>query len=105
MQYHRLSNIERAFWTDELLSGTHNNLYVSFLIDGSHRIDLLQESLRLLIDENPQYHSTIVLRDGVPFWATAEETVYPFDEAVYDGDDITAVEQDFAGEHDRGFRK
>lgn len=98
MQYHRLSSVERAFWADELLSGTHNYLYVSFLIDDSHRIDLLQESLRLLIDENPQYHSTIVLRDGVPFWATAEETVYPFDEAVYDGDDITAVEQDFASQ-------
>ncbi len=98
MQYHCLSSVERAFWTDELLSGTHNYLYVSFLMDDSHRIDLLQQSLRLLIDENPQYHSTIVLRDGAPFWATAETTVYPFDEGVYDGDDITAVEQDFASQ-------
>lgn len=98
MQYHRLSSVERAFWADELLSGAHNYLYVSFLLDGSHRIDLLQQSLRLLIDENPQYHSTIELRNGVPFWATAEATIYPFDEVVYDGDEITVVERDFASQ-------
>ena len=98
MQYHRLSSVEKAFWADELVSGTHNYLYVSFLIDGCHRIDLLQQSLRLLIDENPQYHSNVILKDGIPCWAIAELSGCPWDEAEYDGDDIVTLEQEFSSQ-------
>ncbi len=98
MQYHRLSSVEKAFWADELVSGTHNYLYVSFLIDGCHRIDLLQQSLRLLVDENPQYHSNVILRDGIPCWTTEELSDCPWDEAEYDGDDIVTLEQEFSSQ-------
>ena len=98
MQYHRLSSVEKAFWADEILSGTHNYLYVSFLIDQRHSIELLKQSIHLLMDENPHYHSTITIQEGVPFWATAESNDYPIDEQVYDGDEITIAERAFSSQ-------
>lgn len=91
MQLHHLSRIEKSFWMNEQVADHHNYVIISCLLGKHVSIEHLQKSLELIIDETPQFHSTIVLQDGMPFWKTAETYQYPItvataDDATFDAE-------------------
>ena len=76
-QFYRLSRIEKAFWLNEVVHESRNHVLVAFQTSSQVDLHLVEESLRLLIDETPQFHSVIVEENGEPRWMTVDDYNYP----------------------------
>jgi amino acid adenylation domain-containing protein len=83
MLYRQLSYTEKNFWVDEVIHHSCNHVLVSFV--ASEQVDILavENAIKCVIDETPQFHSTVVLKDGVPYWNTEEQYHYPIKIASY----------------------
>ena len=90
-QFHPLSRVEKSFWLNEKVHDSRNHVLVAFQTTSQVNIGLVQESLKLLIDENPQFRSVIIEENGVPFWMTDDNCFYPITIDNYNDEDADCV--------------
>ena len=86
MLYSNLSASEKAFWVDEMVQHSGNHVLVSFIVP--EKVDLLRvaEAIKLVIDETPQFHSTVILQGTTPCWQTEEQYDYPIKISTFKDD-------------------
>lgn len=89
--HHRLSQVEKTFWINEQIHDSHNHVLVTFVTSRHVDLTLMEKSLRQIIDETPQLHSTIVGIEGEPYWQTDQHYAYPITVSAYDDSDIDGV--------------
>ena len=87
-QFHPLSRIEKAFWLNEMVHESHNHVLVAFQTSLQVDIRVVENALKLLIDETPQFRSVITEDNGEPVWMTSSDYDYPITTACYQDEDV-----------------